>query len=554
MPPVQPKIPLPWFRKLCLFTVLLLSACAGSGNDVFESSNLLGGGLAPGEVRALIFDEDRKASIGFSELSGQEEFTFLLFAANNDSSAYNFQVQAFGQNLEQKLLQLPELENSPEAPHDEGDATSRAHQILREAERDLVQGLSNQAKSLAISGKGLASGTPCAGGQGVSINVLTSLANTNQYSTTCALLVRQTNSVLYYLDEAAQGVLPQSALDSIINSFESKVETERALLGRESDVNGDDRFAVYFSPAVNRLGQASGGFVTGYFFGGDLFPESESASTNHREILFSCVPDPEGAWGTPIPLSFWASNLGPAVLPHEYQHMISFNQKVILQGESTEEPWLNEGLSHLMEDLKPSPDSNLSQMSIGGLSQIFADVGMENPSRVALYLNSPEQNPFTRGTSLAQRGGAYLALRYLYEQANLGRYPKVANGQGLLQALLSSGAPGVEILEESTGWEFKDILLDFFAALQISSSEISQDARYNFQGICLSCEQDDQRGTVLQGIKTVALDAIPASGSVYAPGGIFLSIDGESITRMGRDLSFIGSSGMIAGGAVIRTK
>ena len=73
-----------------------------------------------------------------------------------------------------------------------------------------------------------------------------------------------------------------------------------------------------------------------------------------------------------------------------------------MSGGLPEENWLNEGMSHFMED--------------------WAGYGVENPSRYAMYLASPSTYGVVTQSSpnLMERGASYLFLRFLYEQASDG--------------------------------------------------------------------------------------------------------------------------------------
>jgi hypothetical protein len=364
------------------------------------------------------------------------------------------------------------------------------------------------------------------------------LNDISSYASSCAVEKRRTGNAVYYVDESAQGFVPDSTLNALINEFESKIAVEREYLGMESDVDGDGHFNVYFTPAVNRLGMDAGGYITGFFYGSDLFPKTGIPASNEMEILYMSIPDPTGKWGVTVGDSFWINNIAPTVLTHEYQHMINFNHKVLLGGIGAEQPWANEGLSHLLEDLSTQ----------NGLSKVSA----ENPSRVALFLSAPEKSPFTGGTSLAQRGGSYLFFRYLCEQSDLARYPGVSSCRELLKELIQSEWKGVDNIERVTGWPFRNLLLDFYATLQLSDTGITADPRYNFQGICLTCAQDDNRGTVLNGISVKELPNVPVNASVSSPGGLFYNIFGKTITKAGNALNFVAQPGMIPGGAIIR--
>lgn len=505
-----------------------------------------------GEVRALSFDDRNVAQVSFSELSGAEEFALLLFAANKQPASYPVQIQALSLSGEKSLQLLHSDPPEADVEADPKETTSRFHETLRERESNLL-GLEPYSPGEDVeSDKALATGSSCAGGAGAYLKVLTSLTDTDQYTTACAVTVRTTSQAIYYVDQSIQGNLPASVLNPFIDAFEQKLPLEKALLGTESDVDENGKIAVFFTPAVNRLGAASGGFVTGFFYGGDLFPTENNPASNQGEILYSCVPDSNGAFGVPLSVDFWASNIAPSVLPHEFQHMVSFNQKVLQQGVSPEEPWLNEGISHFLEDLAAVPGVSPDNFGADNLQALFGQAGKENPSRVELYLAAPELNPFTAGVSLAQRGGSYLALKYLYEQANLGRYPGVANGQELLKKLLSNSQHGIDNLEITTGWTWSDLLLDFFAAVELSSVGLDANPRYRFHGICLHCDQDDNRGTKLEGVNNISLENTSGSGAVGASGGIFFHMRGETLGQAGQGLSFTAAPDMIPGGAVIR--
>ena len=65
---------------------------------------------------------------------------------------------------------------------------------------------------------------------------------------------------------------------------------------------------------------------------------------------------------------------------HEFQHMISFNQHVLVRGGNAEETWLNEGLSSFAEELggRLVPDALcantdcLTQFSLINLDNAYA--------------------------------------------------------------------------------------------------------------------------------------------------------------------------------------
>ncbi len=532
---------------LLVFALFFLQSCGGSGSSATRSEAPLGGGLVPGQVQEVVFDSEGKALIHFDELSGTELFSILVFSPNTVTQ--NFNIQLRGENNSQsKLLEIPlggdDFQAAENSDKDFDDPNALFHKILRLREMQLTQQTQNSQgnKSLAVMTSGSSSlesqDIPCGDGAGIILKILNSLSSTDTYDSTCAIEKRATQNAIYYVDQQVDSLIPSTSLNRIIDNFERQIPLEREILGEESDVNGDGKFCVYFTPSVNRLGAAAGGFVTGYFYGGDLFPKSSIPASNERECLYILTPDPAGNWGTPLNIGFWESNLANTVLPHEFQHMISFHYKALQAEVGAEESWANEGLSHLMEDLDLEKELN--------------HISPENPSRVALFLKTPWSAPFTSGTSLAQRGGAYLFFRYLCEQSENQRYPGLTGCRDLLRSLLQSPEKGVANIESVTGTSFKDLLLDFYAALQLSHTGITQDPRYNFETLCLTCTQDDNRGTVLNGVANQVFNSIPNTGSLTSPGGLFLQIGGNVISKNGDNLFFDTTPGMNAAGAIIR--
>ncbi len=486
-----------------------------------------------GEVRSLDFNSGNRTQISFSTLSGSEKFSIFLISSNLEKSSFNVEVGALGSSGNKGLEILSEDHDLFHETEEESDPTTALHQRLRLEEAQLSS-LDLPPSPSKFAQAALA---PCADGRGFWFYVLGSLSDTSKYQSVCGVELTRTPNVVYYIDTSVEGTLTLDKLSSIINDFDKKIPFERELLGNESDVDKNGTISVLFTPAVNQLGTSGGGYVTGYFYGSDLFPSGGSTSSNQQEILLISTPDTDGTFGTPLDEGFWLSNIAPTVLTHEFQHMISFNQHVLINNDGGEEMWANEGISHLMEDLQA--DGSMSQTST------------ENPSRVGLYLKAPTEAPLTQGTSVAQRGGAYLLFRYLYEQANLGRYARSSTGSTLLHRLLQDGYHGVDNIENGTGVDFQSILLDFFATLRLSNTGITDNPRYNFSGICLTCPQEDNRGTVLRGVTTLGVQ-VPMSMSVSSPSGIFMEVDGETLIEAGQGLSFLASPGMIINGAVIR--
>lgn len=337
--------------------------------------------------------------------------------------------------------------------------------------------------------------------------MLNSLSSSLSYTTATGRVACTGDNIIFYVDTRVTGELEQSDIDMLCDEFDANLAQEQSLYGALSDVDENGKLIVFASMQVNMLGSLGGGIITGYFYAGDLYARSGSNPvSNNGEIIYTMIPDPSGRWGVSVGTDFALNNLIPAVLVHEAQHAISYNQHVFVNGGAPEDPWLNEALSHFTEDIM--------------------GLGRENPSRVALYLgNTATAGLVSSGTpNLVERGASYLFMRYLYEQ-----HPDPAS---FLRALQNTSSTGVDNLEQSFNGPadfgtFSQFMARWSVALAMSGRGISSDLRYtyaerrinamtgNWEGVCLVCDADDGRGTVLNGPKaspyygyhTVAIDS-----------------------------------------------
>lgn len=330
-------------------------------------------------------------------------------------------------------------------------------------------------------------------GERETFRVLSSLTNTNAYTEVTGQVKCVGQNVVFYVDTSVPAeIFPVADVEELCNNFDDDAGEMEGFLGSTSDVDGDGKLHVLMTSQINKLGALGGGIITGYFYAADLYDRSNTNQvSNEREIIYTMVPDPNGQYGMPIDHDFAMDNLLPAVLPHELQHTISYNQHVFVEGGAPEENWLNEGMSHLIEDVM--------------------GYGNENPSRYALYLASPSSYGIVTQYSpnLMERGGAYLFLRYLYEQAN--------DGDAFLGRIVQTYKRGVEnVLDAFNGDagmdEWSEMLARWSVALIMSDRGISQDPRYtyedrsrhpetgNWEGVIMNGDADDGRGTVLDSV------------------------------------------------------
>jgi len=184
--------------------------------------------------------------------------------------------------------------------------------------------------------------------------VLANLTNTQITQNVTATVKSVGTHFVIYVDNAAPaGGFSTVQLDSLRNVFDTLLyAVDTTAFGRESDIDGNGKVIVLLSGVLNSLVTASqclsSGYVAGFFFGADIDPAFHTA-WNNGEIFYSIVPDPSGSLSCAHSTSSVKSLL-PVTFIHEFQHMISYNQHVLIGKGSSEELWLNEGLSHYAEE------------------------------------------------------------------------------------------------------------------------------------------------------------------------------------------------------------
>ncbi|MBX6363731.1 MAG: IPT/TIG domain-containing protein [Gemmatimonadetes bacterium] len=249
--------------------------------------------------------------------------------------------------------------------------------------------------------------------------------------------------------------------------------TDTAIFGAASDIDGNGKVIMLFTPEVNRLTpRGSTSFIAGFFYGCDLLPPRSCAGTNEGEIFYALVPDPTGQFGIVQPKSRVLETV-PPILAHEFMHMIHFNQRVLVRNAPDESLWLSEALAHEAED------------TVGG---VFAQRGdtttaitfkSSNWDRAFRYLKDPPAASllaFESPGTLEERGAGWLFVRYLVDRfggAILGRLTRTA---------LASTANVIQ----QTGTPWAVLVNDWAVALYADDlGSPTVDARYTFPGFDL---------------------------------------------------------------------
>jgi hypothetical protein len=265
---------------------------------------------------------------------------------------------------------------------------------------------------------------------------------------------------------APAGGLDSAAFDSVAALFDSRLYAlDTAAFGRESDIDTNSVVLVLMTNTVNKLVTSSAcdstGFVAGFFFGADIDPAFRTDSrSNKGEVFYSIVADPAGNLSCPHSEAEVLAFV-PVTFIHEFQHMISFNQHVLVRGGNGEVLWLNEGMSHYAEELGGrsyalSPDGRVLDCTIGTIECRFYAGDLLNAYN---YLDSTSKHfllPTAGIGTLAERGAAWLFVRYVVDQYAAGT--TMADWNALSRALDATSLTGAQNIAAVTGSPFATVV------------------------------------------------------------------------------------------------
>lgn len=345
------------------------------------------------------------------------------------------------------------------APRERGIAT-RFDATLRQLERTLTVDVAVRASAAQRANANLAMAmAPIDSVR--SFRVLSSLT-AGTFTTSTARLRYEGAYVLIYVDEAAPAGFSQSEIAAIGELFDATFYAlGRGAFGAESDIDGNNRVVVLMTQLINQLTPSAEcstkGFVTGYFFGFDL--SSVSSNSNRGEVFYSLVPDAGGTVSCAHSVD-QVKRLVPPTFVHEFQHMISFNQHVLVRNGAAEEVWLNEGLSHIAEELVSKHYETRYPPPLGrsNPAQLFPDSSQGfitgNLINAYDYLAASTQHSVTTFDdfgSLEERGAAWLFLRWLGDQ----------KGEGIYGRLVQTGLTGIANVEAQANESFSRLFGDF---------------------------------------------------------------------------------------------
>jgi hypothetical protein len=411
--------------------------------------------LSPGQVRTLFGGE-----VGCARLPGTPTGAMYLLLPQNvaptPAPPFGFELRALAPGAPAAGLHLTSL--SQTVPF--ADAFEAR---LRGRERELGAG-SLDGVTARVNVPVIRVQAVPAQGERRDFNVL-NMQDTFDKITATARIV--TARAVLWVDLEAESLLTDADLRYYGDLFDDPIyPTNTAVFGEPSDVDGNQRIFILFTPRVNALTPASeSSFITGFFYGCDLLARNRCAGSNEAEVFYSMVPDPEGRWSGKRPAAAVRAAV-PPILAHEFQHMINFARR----GGSADVLWLSEALAHTAEELVGSA----LQARDPALARSF---NTANLARAQRYLLSPSSSGLLAlaGTgSVEMRGGVWLLLKHV--RAHHG-------GEDLLRRLTASTRSGMANLTQETGQPWSRLATDFAVALWADGApELAAplDARYRF--------------------------------------------------------------------------
>jgi hypothetical protein len=316
------------------------------------------------------------------------------------------------------------------------------------------------------------------------------------------------------------------AMDTLVSPIDT------VAFGAPSDIDGNGRVAILFTKAVNEItpGGSEGGIALGFFYARDLLPRfgagGSCPGSNVGEMFYILVPDPNAVFGDARSKAF-VGNAVVSTIAHEYQHLINASRRIYVTNapSASEEVWLDEGLSHIAEELvfyrasglQPRQNISATQLVAGSPTRELFDLLMRgNLARYQQYLRLPGVNsPLSTEDLLGTRGATWALLRYLADRAGPtdgDLWYRLANSQRTgfanLQAALSQ-AP-FPVLNAIGDWSIALLADD-----QLPSGPEFQQTSWNFVSAMPAV------GMGFDLLPNALINALPVSATLRAGGSLY---------------------------------
>jgi hypothetical protein len=309
--------------------------------------------------------------------------------------------------------------------------------------------------------------------------------STSEDQTVQATLVATSSRAVAYLDNAASDTVKINTTDiqEMLDRFSTvSYPVVTGTFGEGSDVDGDGKVLFLFTQLVDREE-----VIAGYYSASSLFTVAEGGDGNVADMMY-------------IGLESGRDFYDP-MLAHEFQHLVNYNQHVLIKGGTREESWLNEALAHYSEDLV---DGHVT----GQMARIYGP-----------FLEGPENYSLTgsAGTSSGNRGTSYLFLRGLVREF----------GDGIVTQLVQTPLAGTENVEQATGKPFEELLVSHASRLFLSGTGLNTESKYNFSFSFFTEPTTGQRSIPMPFEIGFSANGTPVTGRVKPLAPAYLRMMGE---------------------------
>lgn len=470
----------------------------GTTLECAEDAGLL---LSVGEVRTVTGDE--AASLCLRSGPAAAEYTLIPFNGS-ESAAATLPVEIVGSGISASVTGPPTPNRVPAVSltptlrrNDEFHMRMlrRSAAALEPRLRSAVRrGMGPDAPRLAVA--------PVVGGL-VELNVeVDSGSGCSNPDRRGGRVVAVTDRAIVVVDTANPRTgLSASAETDLYRSFGIAFDTliwpiDTRNFGEPTDIDKNGHVLIFFTRAVNEQTPPENldSFVGGYFYNRDLFATTGAkacAGSNFAEMFYLLAPDPTGQVNGHARSIGFIRNSTVGVLAHEFQHLINDSRRLYVnQSLVWEESWLNEGLSHIAEELAFYQSAGLEpRQNIGppalysaAAASAYSEFQAPNVDRYVRFLKEPEKNTLMGTDELATRGAIWTFLRYAADRDG-GSETALWN-----RLVMNTKSAGLTNLQNALGANPRDWMADWAtsvytddAGLKLDDAERFEQPSWNFR-------------------------------------------------------------------------
>ena len=354
-----------------------------------------------------------------------------------------------------------------------------------------------------------------------------------------------THGIIVQDTAAPAGGFTQSQFDSLETEFDTYTyPTDTSYFGRPTDLDNNGHVFILYTPKVNALTpKGSATYFAGFFFGGDLFPNTPwptgCPESNVGEIVYLLVPDPSGQFSIAHSTA-QVRQITRSVAAHEVEHMINLGVRITNNSPTQESVWLDEVLAHFAEEyvgraedgFGPFQRLNWSSITTTTNPNDYNAFYRSNLANLRTFLQRPDTASSIANTDaiLADGGAAWTLMHYAADQYAGGNLPS------LTLRLVAGPDSGLGNLTSKVSVSFDSLMAGWMVALYADGLGISGLAsRYTFSS--WNYRDAETQGSIvsypllvtpLAAGGSVATQALPGSGTYFTrasspstPAGVF---------------------------------